>query len=647
MNQSDKKVNIGHCCNRAPSNQWPVMATVINALTGVAAYVVGYLGGDFYLASALWVICYIAGGFFGVFSAYEALREGKINIDILMILAALGSAYIGAYAEGGGLLFLFSLSNTLQSYALERSFRSISTIMDLKPDMVSIKKNNNWIDKNLDEVKIGDICLVRPGSNIALDGVVISGKSDVNQAPITGESMLVIKQPGSLVYAGSGNKTGILEFKVSSLNSDSTLSKILVMVEKAQASKSKTQSKLERLEGYYAIFVLAVSGLLLLVSTVVLGDGFYDSFYKTITWLVVASPCALIIAIPASYLSAIANAAMHGVIFKGGISMERAAEIKAVALDKTGTLTYGQPRVVDVYSPDMKVNELMASILPLELKSEHLLAQTIVKHAKEQNINSTKEVQDFKSIPGRGVEGKIGDYLYVIGNKGMFIDRQVAVPKLFDDQAKAMGDKGEMIVFVALKNADGYKFLAVIGFLDQIRKESSLMVKSLRAMGIKNVVMLTGDHTKMAASISKELSLDNYYAELLPEQKLAMIKEISKKDAVAMVGDGVNDAPSLAAANLSISMGEGANDMAISTAEVILMSNDLRKIPFLLSLSRQARRVVYQNLTIALSVMVTLSVINFGFGLPLTVGVVAHEGSTLLAALNGLRLLFFKDSQEV
>ena len=618
-----------------------VAFTVINALTALTAFIGVGLGWNPTLVFGLYFVSYVTGGWFGVMASIEALKEKTLNVDLLMILAALGAAAIGQPAEGATLLFLFSLSNTLQTYAMDRSRKAIEKLLDLRPAQATVRRGSRLISLPIEQLTLGDLVLVRPGERFPIDGEVISGESDVNQATITGESMPVHKQLNDLVFAGTVNGIGSLEIRVTRLAKDTTLARIVKMVEDAQATKANTQQMLDTFEQKYAIFVLAAAVLLIFVPWLLLGHAFQPTFYRAMTWLVVASPCALVISTPASILSAIANGARNGVLFKGGVHLEKTATLKVLAFDKTGTLTSGKPAMTGLQTfGDMKEDEMLRLVAALESRSEHPLAKAIVQAAHARDLNLPPSM-DFRAIPGQGVEGTVDSHHLWIGNERMFVERDVNIPADILTKASAMQEEGQTAMFVY--EVKSQKFLGLLGVADTLREDAVEMIKALKAAGIEHVVMLTGDNTKVAAKIAARAGVDEFHADLLPQDKVTVLKSLQKKyGPVAMVGDGVNDAPSLATADIGIAMGGAGTDVAIETADVVLMSDDLRKIPFSINLARQARKVVWQNLTFSMAVIVLLVAGAFGADLALPLGVVGHEGSTVLVVLNGLRLLGFR-----
>ncbi|NWF63086.1 MAG: cadmium-translocating P-type ATPase [Chloroflexi bacterium] len=624
-----------------PVEKIEVAFTIINAVTGLTAFIGAGLGWNPVFIFSLYFVAYITGGWFGLMASVEALKKKTLNVDLLMILAALGATAIGQPAEGATLLFLFSLSNTLQTYAMDRSRKAIEKLLDLRPKQATVRRGSRWTSLPIEQLTLGDVVLVRPGERFPIDGEVLSGSSDVDQATITGESMPVQKNESDFVFAGTVNGTGSLEICVTRLAKDTTLARIVKMVEEAQSTKANTQQMLDTFEQRYAIFVLAAAVLLIFVPWLVLGHDFQATFYRAMTWLVVASPCALVISTPASILSAIANGARNGVLFKGGAHLEKTATLKVLAFDKTGTLTSGKPALTSLHTfSDLNEDELLRLAAGLESRSEHPLAKAIVQAAHARDLRLPPSME-FRAIPGQGVEGLVDSQHLLIGNERLFIERGIRIPAGVAELAYAMQEEGQTAMFVY--SAANSTFLGLLSVADTLRKDAMEMIKALKAIGIEHIVMLTGDNAKVAAKIAARAGVDEFHADLLPQDKVMVLKSLQKKyGPVAMVGDGVNDAPSLASADIGIAMGGAGTDVAIETADVVLMSDDLRKIPFSIGLARQARKVVWQNLTFSMSVIVLLVAGAFGAELALPLGVIGHEGSTVLVVLNGLRLLGYK-----
>lgn len=637
-----------------PAEKVELLFTILTAVFGLAGWIGARAGLAGWTVILLYAFSFFFGGYFGLLASLEALKEKMLNVDLLMILAALGAAFIGAPAEGVTLLFLFSLSNTLQAYAMDRSRKAIQKLLDLRPAVATVRRGSRLEVVPVEKLRLGEVVLVRPGERFPIDGEVIQGESEVNQATITGESVPVHKAPGDMVFAATLNGSGALEVRVTRLARDTTVARIVQLVEEAQSAKANTQRALDTFEQYYAFFVIGAAILLILIPWLVLGQPFYPTFYRAMTWLVVASPCALVISTPASILSAIANAARNGVLFKGGVHLEKTASLKAVAFDKTGTLTTGQPALQRIEALHVDEESLLTLAAAVESRSEHPLARAVVYAAQQRGL-SLPPTFDFRAITGQGVEARVewnGDMPMIwIGGERLFSERRVPIPAPLQEKAREWEEMGQTVMFVycAEASSEGCPrgFLGLLGIADSLREDAIAMIRGLKAVGIERVIMLTGDNPRVAAQIAAQAGVDEFHASLLPQDKVTMLRQLRERyGAIAMVGDGINDAPSLATADVGIAMGGAGADVAIETADVVLMSSDLRKIPFAIQLARRAQRVVRQNLTFALAVIVLLVASAFGLNLPLPLGVVGHEGSTVIVLLNGLRLLGYGHSSQ-
>ncbi|MBN2303759.1 MAG: cadmium-translocating P-type ATPase, partial [Anaerolineae bacterium] len=578
----------------------------------------------------LGITAYITGGFYGIQESLKSVRARELNIDFLMVVAAFGAAAVGEWRDGAILLFLFSLSNVLQDYAIGRSRRAIQSLFALYPEEAQRKQGDTVETVPVSELAVGEIVLIQPGERIPVDGEVISGQSSVDQSTITGESMPVEKHAGDKVFAGTLNQHGAIDVRVTQLASHSTLSRIITMVEEAQSRKAPTQRFLDDFEQYYALAVIGVSLLVMLVPWLVLGWEFDTSFYRAMVLLVVASPCALVISVPAAFLSAIAASARRGVIFKGGAHLEQMATIKVVAFDKTGTLTTGHPALTDAIPfGDHTEHDLLRISAAVEARSEHPLSIAVRESAEARGIPIV-EAADFSALPGQGVDGivdgaaiRIGRLSYVTESAGPVPDDLLAIHDRLQNEGKT----------VLLVCHDG-NWMGALAVADQIRPESASIVDQLHRAGVELVVMLTGDNAAVGQAIAQQAHIDRVHAELMPGDKAHLMETLAREvGPVAMVGDGVNDAPALAAATVGIAMGAAGTDVALETADVVLMGDQLASIPYAMHLSRRARRVVWQNITFALSVIVVLVISSFIVELPLPLGVVGHEGSTVIVVL--------------
>ncbi len=627
----------------------------ISCTTGFLFLVMSFVSEHLIGPSAISTWILYAGAYFfcgqqGVRSAIASLRERVLDIDVLMVLAAIGAGLVGQPFEGALLLFLFALSNVLQSYALKRTRKAIHSLLKLRPEKALLKRDGSTITVRVEELQVGDIVILRPGEHVPVDGTVLEGRSHVDESSLTGESLPVPKESGSKLFAGTLNQSGGLELKVTTRSEDSTLARMVKLVEEAQAEKSKTQRFLEEAEQYYATGVIAFTALVFLVPFFLMGEGFNEAFYRAMTIMVVASPCALVISTPATVLSAIGGAARRGILIKGGSHLEQASRIDIVAFDKTGTLTAGKPVVTAIidpsgaHTPDAGIPEslrkLVGATAALEEKSEHPLARAIFQCVMSLKIE-LPPARDFQATAGKGAEATIDGEHIVVGSERFFIELAAEGMEAISTHASSLASRGHTCVWVGIRSGESVTARAVITLADTLRPESTALVRRLHELGVKKVVMLTGDQKAVAHAIAAEAGVDDVRAELLPEDKVAAIRELKKQGRVMMVGDGVNDAPALASADVGVAMGAAGTDIAMETADIVLMGDKLENIPLLLGIARHARRVLWQNLAFASAVILLLLAATFGLDLALPMGVVGHEGSTVLVCLNGLRLLVY------
>ncbi|AWE08749.1 cadmium-translocating P-type ATPase [Lysinibacillus sp. 2017] len=563
----------------------------------------------------------------------DTFKNKSLNVEILMILAAVGSAIIGYWTEGAVLIFIFALSGALETYAMNKSHREISSLMELQPEEAwLIRGGFEPIKVNVNDLKIDDHILVKPGERIPADGVIFKGISTVDEAAITGESMPVTKNSGDEVFAGTVNLNGVLTINVTKPSSETLFQKIITLVQSAQSEKSPSQQFIERFEGAYVKGVLLFVALMLFLPHYLLGWDWTTTFYRAMVLLVVASPCALVAAIMPATLSTISNGARNGILVKGGMHLEHLSILRVLAVDKTGTLTQGTPVVTDFIVRDgLNKDETLAVIAGIEAQSNHPLAQAITHYAKEQNNVYPRNIL-IEDIPGYGLKANVNEQQYIVG-KPDFVGKENA--DIFANGAlKKLANEGKTVIF--LKDNEG--IAALVAMKDVVREEAKKAVAELKQLGI-DVTMLTGDNETTAKAIAKEAGVTNYVAECLPETKVTHIEAYKTTyEHVGMVGDGINDAPALATASVGIAMG-GGTDVALETADVVLMKNDLSKIAYAIKLSRKMQRIVKQNVIFSLSVIALLIISNFFQAISLPFGVIGHEGSTILVILNGLRML--------
>jgi len=585
-------------------------------------------------AIILYSLAFLIGGFVKAKEGlYTLIYERDLDVNLLMLVAAIGAASIGYWTEGAVLIFIFSLSGALESYTMDRSSRDISALMGMKPETAVLYHDGLETVVSINDLKVGDRILVKPGENIPADGIVTEGYSAVNQASITGESLPVDKEAGSEVFAGTLNGQGALFIEVSRPGESTLFAKIIRLVQEAQSEKPVSQLFMERFERIYARAIIFICLLLIVLPPMLLGWTWEETFYKAMVFLVVASPCALVASIMPAMLSAISSSARRGLLFKGGAHLENLARTKVIAFDKTGTLTTGQPEVTDSiplqgYS-ELDMLQIAAS---LESLSEHPLAKAIVHKAQELGIKLDRP-KEFTARTGWGLEAQLDGDMWKIG-KPAFMEERHLTEELAQTIHKLEEEGKTVTVLHHSKGAVG-----IIALRDSIRTEAKQAIASLKKQGVQ-VAMLTGDQRKTAETIAREAGIDLVYAELLPEDKVNIVKELrTKYGNVAMVGDGVNDAPALATATVGIAMGAAGSDAALETANLVLLKDDIGRIADAIALGKRTAKIIKQNIIFAISVITLLIAANFIDGIALPLGVVGHEGSTILVILNGLRLL--------
>lgn len=587
-------------------------------------------------AVPVFLAAYLIGGFAKAREGLEdTIRNRRLNVELLMIAAAAGSAAIGYWQEGALLIFIFALSGALETYTSDRNRRELSRLMALKPEEAWLIRDGREHRTPVAALSVGDRIRVRPGERVPVDGRIAEGTTAIDESAITGESLPVGKGPGDSVFAGTVNLRGSLVVEMTKPSNETLFQKIMDLVENAQSEKPPSQQFLERFEGPYVKTVLAVTAALLVVPHVLLGWSWTETFYRAMVFLVVASPCALVASVMPATLAAIASGARQGILFKGGVHLENLAGLRAVAFDKTGTLTAGKPRVTDVIARDgLDGKRLLANAAALENQSSHPLAAAIVRYAAEKTGGAAKPPvpEAMEDIAGQGVRGVIRGEWWQAGSAA-FVG--AAEAEAFAGGAAArLADEGKTVVFVR----DGRGIAGLIALKEEVRPEAEEAVRRLKQAGLRTI-MLTGDRRQTAEAIAGESGIDEFAAECLPETKARKLKELQERGlSVAMVGDGINDAPALASATVGIAMG-GGTDAALETADVVLMKNDLTKIADAVRLSKRMNRIIRQNIAFSIAVIALLIAANFLQSLALPLGVIGHEGSTILVILNGLRLL--------
>lgn len=604
-----------------------------------------------------YVAAYFFGGYYTVREAIDNLRLRRFEIDTLMLVAAAGAAALGAWAEGALLLFLFSFGHALEHHAMGKARQAIEALAQIAPRTATLRRADGTMqDVPVEQLSPGDIVVVKPDERLAADGFVVRGESAINQAPVTGESIPVDKQPvpdaifaranpdrvegNSRVYAGTINGSGLIEIEVTRLASESTLARVIKLVSEAETQKSPTQRFTDRFERFFVPLVLGLA-FVLLFAWVVVDEPFRDSFYRAMAVLVAASPCALAIATPSAVLSGVARAARGGVLIKGGAPLELLGSLDAMAFDKTGTLTIGQPKIRQIIpAPGVVQEELMALAVAVEGLSAHPLAQAIARDGKAYTGDMPLPVaSDLNSLTGRGVSAQVDGETILIGKAEMFGTEGVAALSPAMEQAiSTLRETGHTTILVRR----GMQDMGAIGLMDTPRPTARAAVEKLRSMGIKHMVMISGDHQRVADAVAKEVGLDAAMGGLMPEDKVDAIRSIREKRRVAMVGDGVNDAPAMASATVGIAMGAAGSDVALETADVALMADDLSHLSFAVGLSRRTHSIIRQNLFVSLGVVAILVPATI-FGLGIGPAVAMHEGSTLIVVFNALRLLAYRE----
>lgn len=617
--------------------------TLLTALSGIfvgSGFVLSFMGLPKTVVIPLYLMAMVTGGYYVARSGINSLKALSLDINFLMVVAAIGAVAIGEWSEGATVVFLFSLGNALQAYTMEKTRKSIRSLMDLTPKEALVRRDGKELKLPLVEIKVGDIIVVLPGERITMDGKVLSGTSRVNQAPITGESMPVQKQPGDEVFAGTINEQGSLDIEVTKLVADTTLSKIIQMVEEAQAQKAPSQQFVDIFSKYYTPIVIFTALAIAILPTLLFTQPFIPWFQKALILLVISCPCALVISTPVSIVSAIGSAAKRGVLIKGGAYLEAAGALKAIAFDKTGTLTTGRPEVTDVIPVGgvlaEKIIEIAAAI---EKRSQHPVADAILRNAQKHNIQAS-EGDNFESITGKGAKAEIDGAAYYIGNPRLFEENGIPVGQLLP-KVTELQKEGKTVMLIG----DSKTIFGIIAVADVVREASVAAIKQLKEVGVRKIIMLTGDNEGTAKAISEKVGVDEYYAELLPEDKLTSVKGlITKYSSVGMVGDGINDAPALAAATIGIAMGGAGTDTALETADYALMGDDLSKLPYAIKLSRKALNVIKQNIGFSIVVKAVFLALTFAGMANLWMAVFADTGAALIVIANGMRLLRVEES---
>lgn len=635
-------------------------ALICGALLGLGYLISVATNAPAWVPLAFYIGAYGFGGFYTLREAIDSLRIGRFEIDTLMLVAAAGAAALGEWAEGALLLFLFSMGHALEHYAMGRARQAIEALAELAPQTAEVRRDGVVREVPVEELVVGDTVIVRPNARIPGDGFVVSGVSSVNQAPVTGESVPVDKRPVDdresaaarserldaeyRVYAGTINGNGALEVEVTRRAADTTLARVVRMVSEAEAQKSPTQRFTDRFERAFVPAVLAFV-VILLFAWVVVDEPFRDSFYRAMAVLVAASPCALAIATPSAVLSGVARAARGGVLVKGGGPLENLGTLGAIAFDKTGTLTEGKPRVTDVV-PAMGVEEreLLRVAIAVEALSDHPLAAAVVRDGRVRlgNDVAIPAARDLRSITGRGVEASIDGQSVFVGKRELFSEIEGApLPEPVRMAIENLEGQGRTTMVVRMDD----RYLGAVGLMDTPRAPAAGVIARLRELGISRMIMISGDNQRVADAVARQVGIDEAWGDLMPEDKVDAIKKLRSQQKVAMVGDGVNDAPAMANATVGIAMGAAGSDVALETADVALMADNLEHLPFAVGLSRRTSGIIRQNLWLSLG-MVAFLIPATMLGLQIGIAVLFHEGSTLIVVANALRLLAYRDPTE-
>jgi Cd2+/Zn2+-exporting ATPase len=607
--------------------------TVLSAIFLLAGWTIGENNP---VSIAAFLLSILIGGYPLFIKGLKSLVRFHFNMNALMTIAIIGAAAIGEWGEGATVVFLFAVSEALEMFSMEKARQSIRSLMSAAPKEAVVRRGGQEMLINVNDMEIGDTMIVKPGQKIAMDGKIVKGRSTVNQAAITGESVPVAKSPGDEVFAGTINEEGLLEVEITKRAEDTTLSKIVYLVEEAQAEKAPSQAFVDRFAQYYTPAVMALAAGLAVIPPLWFGGAWNDWIYRGLALLVVGCPCALVISTPVAIVTAIGTAARNGVLIKGGVHLEETGSLTAMAFDKTGTLTKGAPAVTDfIRLQGPEKNELLAIAAAIEKWSPHPLAAAIVRKADEERAEPEAwEVEDVVSITGKGAKAVVNGELYYIGSPRLFEELQTIGDELAG-QIEKLQEQGKTVMLLGTER----QIFAVIAVADEVRQSGKEAIRKLHALGIRRTVMLTGDNESTAKAIASHVGISEVKAELLPQHKLEAIKELKQWNKVAMVGDGVNDAPALARATVGIAMGGAGTDTALETADIVLMADDLTKLPFTVKLSRRALKIIKQNILFSIAIKAAAVLIIFPGWLTLWMAIFADIGATLIVTLNAMRLL--------
>ncbi|MDT2847052.1 cadmium-translocating P-type ATPase CadA [Enterococcus thailandicus] len=617
---------------------WNLLVSLFLIILALGSQVVN--GEDALLTEGLFILAIIIGGFSLFKEGFSDLLKLNFSMESLMTIAIIGAAIIGEWTEGSIVVILFAISEALERFSMDKARQSIRSLMDIAPKEALIRRNNVEQMINVSKIEVGDIMIIKPGQKIAMDGQVIKGHSSVNQAAITGESVPIEKNINDDIFAGTINEEGALEVKVTKHVNDTTIAKIIHLVEEAQGERAPAQAFVDKFAKYYTPTIMVIAALIVIVPPLFFNGDWNTWLYQGLSLLVVGCPCSLVISTPVSIVSAIGNSAKNGVLVKGGIYLEEIGGLKAIAFDKTGTLTKGTPTVTDFTTVDSKDEEKYFSIITaLESYSQHPLASAILKEADNRAISYKSVVVDeFTSITGKGIQGNIEGITYLVGSPKLFESILTDNSKIIENYQR-LQQQGKTAMLLGTDK----QILAVIAVADELRESSKAVIEKLHDLGIEHTIMLTGDNATTAQSIGKQTGVTEIKGDLMPQDKLDYIKSLKETyGKVAMVGDGINDAPALAASTVGIAMGGAGTDTALETADVALMGDDLQKLPFIVKLSRQTLRIIKQNITFSLGIKLLALLLVVPGWLTLWIAILADMGATILVTLNGLRLMKVK-----
>ena len=615
-----------------PTNWWPLGISLVTASAAEAVYWLH--NGNHWSVVVLALVAVFTGGLSTYKKGWIALKNRNLNMNALMSIAVTGAMLIGHWPEAAMVMVLFALAEVIEAKSLDRARNAIRGLLDLTPEQATVQQaDGTWREVGAKQITIGARVRVKPGERIALDGEVLEGRSAVNQAPITGESLPVEKSPGDSVFAGTINESGSFEYRVTALANNSTLARIIHAVEAAQGSRAPTQRFVDQFARWYTPVVFGVAIAVALLPPLFMGAAWLDWIYRALVLLVVACPCALVISTPVSIVSGLAAAARHGILIKGGVYLEEGRKLRWLALDKTGTITHGKPAQTDFVTwGNALASDSRSIAASLAARSDHPVSKAVAQAAQTDGV-ALLDVAEFNALPGRGVQGQINGATYHLGNHRMLEELGQCTPEL-EQRIAALETAGKTVVMLV-----GAKAVhALFAVADTIKDSSRTAIAELHALGI-NTMMLTGDNPHTAQAIAAQAGIDRAQGNLLPDDKLREVEQLARSGKVGMVGDGINDAPALARADIGFAMGAAGTDTAIETADVALMDDNLRKIPTFVRLSRATAQVLMQNIVLALGIKAVFLVLTFTGQATMWMAVFADMGASLLVVGNGLRLL--------